>query len=385
MGFYIQQHEFYCGIDLHSTRMYVCIVDAQGDVVFHKNLKAQAEPFTKLMERFQDKDIVIAVESTFNWYWLADLCQELKLNFVLGHALGMKAIHGGKTKNDKQDSMKIAMLLRGGNLPQAYVYPKAMRGQRDLARRRSYFVRRRAELQTHIRNTAMQHNLKLPSGSLRSLCNQEGIAEAFEDDAAAISIHADLHQINSLSRQIKLIERSLLKMARVENPQTFYRLKSTPGIGDVLALVILYEIGDIARFPSVGDFLSYARLVPGKHESNGKQYGSPGRKQGNPHLKWAFSEAVALLLRDCDAAKEIQKKWELRYGRPKTLAILAARLGRAVFLILRRGDVFDERKFLQVTKSDLDLVESGKPKRKRRRRRSKKNASKKESATTQPN
>jgi transposase len=297
----------------------------------------------------------------------------------------MKAIHGGKTKNDKQDSMKIAMLLRGGNLPQAYVYPKAMRGQRDLARRRSYFVRRRAELQTHIRNTAMQHNLKLPSGSLRSLCNQEGIAEAFEDDAAAISIHADLHQINSLSRQIKLIERSLLKMARVENPQTFYRLKSTPGIGDVLALVILYEIGDIARFPSVGDFLSYARLVPGKHESNGKQYGSPGRKQGNPHLKWAFSEAVALLLRDCDAAKEIQKKWELRYGRPKTLAILAARLGRAVFLILRRGDVFDERKFLQVTKSDLDLVESGKPKRKRRRRRSKKNASKKESATTQPN
>jgi len=384
MGFYVQQHEFYCGIDLHSTRMYICIVDAKGEVVFHKNLKAQAEPFTKLMQRFKDRDIVIAVESTFNWYWLADLCQDLELNFVLGHALGMKAIHGGKTKNDKQDSLKIAMLLRGGNLPQAYVYPREMRGQRDLARRRSYFVRRRAELQTHIRNTAMQHNLKLPSGSLRSLCNQEGIAEAFEDDAAEVSIHADLHQINSLSGQIKIIERSLLKMARINNPQTFYRLKSTPGIGDVLALVILYEIGDISRFPSAGDFLSYARLVPGKHESNGKQYGSPGRKQGNPHLKWAFSEAVALLLRDCDAAKDIQKKWDLRYGRSKTLAILAARLGRAVFLILRRGDVFDETKFLQVTKSDLDLVESGKPKRKRRRSRSKKNTSKKESETMQP-
>ena len=380
MGFYNRQHELYCGIDLHSTRMYVCIVDASGEVVFHKNLKAQAKPFTELMKRFANRDLVIAVESTFNWYWLADLCQELQLKFVLGHALAMKAIHGGKTKNDKQDSLKIAMLLRGGNLPQAYAYPKEMRGQRDLARRRGYFVRRRAELQTHIRNTAMQHNLKLPGGSRRSLCNQDGVAELFEDEAARVSIETDLFTINSLSGQIKRVERTLLKMARVNDPQSFYRLKSTPGIGDILALVILYEIGDIARFETTGDFLSYARLVPGKHESNGKQYGSPGRKQGNPHLKWAFSEAVALLLRDCQAAKIAQKKWDKQHGRSKTLSILAARLGRAVYLVLKRGDVFDETKFLQITKADVDLMSAP---TKKRRSRSKKNTTKKETAAMQ--
>jgi len=376
MTFYNRQHQFYCGIDLHATKMYVCIVDAQGETVVHKNIKANREAFDKLFTPFINEDIVVAVESTFNWYWLADHCQDKGLAFVLGHALAMKAIHGGKTKNDKQDSMKIAMLLRGGNLPQAYVYPKKMRAQRDLARRRSYFVRRRAELQTHIRNTASQYNIKLPTGSLRSLCNQEGVAELFADEAARLTIETDLSTINSLGGQIRRLERSLQKMAKVNDPQTYYRLKSVPGIGEILALVILYEIGDISRFASVGQFLSYARLVPGCHESGGKKYGSPGRKQGNPHLKWAFSEAVALMLRDCDAAKQTFAKWQKRHGRAKTLAILAARLGRSVYLIIKRGDIFDESKFLRVTQSDAQLFEE-KPKKRRRRSRSKKNASRK--------
>ena len=374
MTFYNRQHKFYCGIDLHATKMYVCIVDGQGETVVHKNIKANGEAFDKVIKPFIGEDIVVAVESTFNWYWLADHCQDKSIAFVLGHALAMKAIHGGKTKNDKQDSMKIAMLLRGGNLPQAYVYPKRLRAQRDLARRRSYFVRRRAELQTHIRNTASQYNIKLPSGSLRSLCNQEGVAELFGDEAAQITIETDLSTINSLSGQIKRLERSLKKMAQINDPQTYYRLKSVPGIGEILALVILYEIGDISRFASAGQFLSYARLVPGCHESGGKQYGSPGRKQGNPHLKWAFSEAVALMLRDCDAAKKTQAKWEKRHGRAKTLAILAARLGRSVYLILKRGDIFDESKFLRITEADAKAFDK-KPAR-RRRSRSKKNATK---------
>lgn len=380
MNFYLRKHDLYCGIDLHSTRMYLCIVDGDGKVVLHQNVKANPEAFLKAIHRFKDSDIVIAAESTYNWYWLADLCQDNQLPFVLGHALAMKAIHGGKTKNDKQDSLKIAMLLRGGNLPQAYVYPRKMRAQRDLARRRSYFVRRRAELQTHVRNTASQYNLRLPSGSLRSLCNQEGVADAFPDEASQLTIETDIATINALSGQIRRLETSLRKMAQIENPEMFYRLKSVPGIGDILAMVILYEIGNIQRFDGVGNFLSYARLVPGKHESNGKSYGSPGRKQGNPHLKWAFSEAVALLLRDSDTAKDTQKRWEKKHGRAKTLAILAARLGRAVYLIIKRGEMFDQTKFLQLTQADVALVSGAK--RKPRRSRSKKNPTRKETIKT---
>lgn len=287
----------------------------------------------------------------------------------------MKAIHGGKTKNDRQDSLTIAALLRGGNFPQGYVYPKKLRAQRDLARRRGYFVRQRAELQTHIRNTAAQYNLPAPTGQLRYLCNQEGLPDQFPHPAAQQTIAADIAMINALTEQIKQLEARLLQLARFDDPGTFYRLRSVPGIGDVLALVMLYEIGDITRFASAGDFLSYCRLVPGKHESAGKQYGSPGRKQGNPHLKWVFSEAVTLMLRDGTLIKSVFAKWEKRHGKGKALSILAARLGRAVYLLLRRGDVFDEAKFLQLSSDEaqtrLATIPAG------RSRRAKKNTSKK--------
>ena len=308
MNFYTQQHEFYCGIDLHAKRMYVCVVRQDGEIVLHRNLKTEPQELLNALEPFRGRDLVIGVESTYNWYWLADLCLAEQILFVLGHALAMKAIHGGKTKNDKQDSLKIAMLLRGGNFPQGYVYPKATRAQRDLTRRRGYFVRQRAELQTHIRNTAAQYNLPSPSGQLRYLCNQEGLAERFPNPAARLTIESDIVMINALTRQIDRVEQQLLGLARVDDSGTFYRLKSVPGIGDILALVILYEVGDIRRFASAGDFLSYSRLVPGKHESAGKQYGSPGRKQGNPHLKWAFSEAVSLMLCNGTLIKDAFKK-----------------------------------------------------------------------------
>ena len=120
MRFYTQQHKYYCGIDLHARMMYLCILDPAGEVVVHRNMKAKPEPFLKAIEPYRE-DLVVAVECMFTWYWLADLCREQDIAFVLGHALYMKAIHGGKAKNDRIDAHKIAVLLRGGMLPQAYV------------------------------------------------------------------------------------------------------------------------------------------------------------------------------------------------------------------------------------------------------------------------
>ena len=158
MNFYTQQHRYYCGIDLHARSMYVCILDAAGTIVVHKDLRAEPEPFLRVIEPYRD-DLAVAVECIFTWYWLADLCATEGIRFVLGHALYMKAIHGGKAKNDKIDSHKIAVLLRGGMLPTAYVYPAAMRATRDLLRRRCHRMRKRAELLTHIQNTTSQYNL----------------------------------------------------------------------------------------------------------------------------------------------------------------------------------------------------------------------------------
>ena len=148
MRFYTKTHQHYCGIDLHAEKMFVCILDADGKVVLHRNIATAPEDFLMVITPFRD-DLVVGVECMFAWYWLADLCSREKIDFVLGHALYMKAVHGGKVKNDKVDSQKIAGLLRGGMFPMAYVYPPEMRATRDLLRRRCFLVRRRADLFGH--------------------------------------------------------------------------------------------------------------------------------------------------------------------------------------------------------------------------------------------
>jgi transposase len=157
MRFYNQQHRFYCGVDLHARTLSLCILDADGATAFHGTLAASPHAFLDAIEPYRQQ-IVVCSECLFAWYWLADLCQEKEIPFVLGHALYMKAIHGGKAKTDKIDAKKIAVLLRGAMLPQAYVYPKGMRETRDLLRRRTYLVRRPAECLPHLVNTNSQYN-----------------------------------------------------------------------------------------------------------------------------------------------------------------------------------------------------------------------------------
>jgi hypothetical protein len=152
MRFYDREHQFYCGVDLHASSMYLCIQDDRGTILLHKNLPTSREAFQVAVQPYRES-LAVAVECMFSWYWIADLCAQLDIAFVLGHALYMKAIHGGKTKSDKIDSKKIASLLRAKMLPMAYPYPAATRSTRDLLRRRMYFMHHQSELLTHIQNT----------------------------------------------------------------------------------------------------------------------------------------------------------------------------------------------------------------------------------------
>ena len=120
MQFYTKQHKFYCGIDLHARKMYACILDSKGNVLVHRNIATNREQFLHIIKPYRE-DIAVAVECIFTWYWIADLCRENEIPFILGHALYMKAIHGGKAKNDKVDSREIVVLLKGGMMPTAYV------------------------------------------------------------------------------------------------------------------------------------------------------------------------------------------------------------------------------------------------------------------------
>jgi len=346
MQFYTKSHTHYCGIDLHAKTMYLCILDSEGNVALHRNIPCDPEKFLRAVAPYRD-DLVVAVECMFSWYWLADLCAREGIAFVLGHALYMKAIHGAKAKNDRIDSKKIAALLRGGLIPQSYVYPAEMRATRDLVRRRTHFVRHRGQLLAHIQNTHHQYNYASPGKRIAYKSNREGLAEGFDDVAVRTSLTTDLELVDYYDAIIGNLELTVLRQARGHDRDAYERLKTIPGIGKILALTILYEIHDIDRFPRVQDFASYCRLVKCQSSSAGKIKGTSGAKMGNAHLKWAFSEAAVLWLAKCPEGKPLVDRLAKKHGKGKALSILAHRIGRAVYFMLKRKRAFDLARFLK--------------------------------------
>jgi len=344
MRFYTQNHKHYCGIDLHARFMYLCVLNADGEKLLHRNIKAEPETFLRAVAPYRE-DLVVAVECIFTWYWLADLCADEGIGFVLGHALYMKAIHGGKAKNDRIDAYKIAVLLRGGTLPQAYVYPKAMRATRDLLRRRNHLMRKRAELLAHVQNTVSQYNLPPLGDRVDRKSQRSSLPEHFPDPIVRRSIELDVQLITVYDDLLRPLELELTRLAKSHDAFAYHLLRSVPGIGKILSLVLLYEIDDIRRFPRVQEFLSYSRLVKCQKSSNGKVSGYSGKKIGNVHLKWAFGEAAVLFLRNNADGQRYVERLAKKHGKGKALSILAARLGRAVYTLLQRRQPFDQTRF----------------------------------------
>ena len=325
--------------------MYVCILDQHGTKLVHKNLPTTPEAFLRVIAPYRE-DVDVGVECMFTWYWLADLCQQEGMAFVLGHALYMKAIHGGKAKNDKIAAQKIAVLLRGGMFPQAYVYPSELRATRDLLRRRCHLARKRAELFAPIHNTTSQYNLPEIGKKLAYKANREGVEAHFPDPSVRKTIEVDVSLINHYDQLLGEIELYITRSAKAHDVQTFSRLQSVPGIGQILALVLLYEIQDITRFPRVQDFVSYCRLVKCAKESGGKRLGTSGKKIGNVHLRWAFAEAAVLFLRHNQPGKDYFTKLAHKHGKAKALTVLAHKLGRAVYYMRTREQAFDLNRFV---------------------------------------
>ena len=345
MRFYSEKHRYYCGIDLHTKTMFICIIDEDGKILFHKNAPVNAEILMQIIEPFLP-DIAICVECIFTWYWIADFCEERDIPFVLGHALYMKAIHGSKTKNDKIDSKKIALLLKAGMLPMAYVYPAGLRSTRDLLRRRIHFKNKRSELLSHIQNTKSQYNLPDFEKSIAYKRNRKDIQSHFSDASVQQSIIFDMALIDKYDELLRQVESYILQHAKEHRPQDLFLLQTINGTGKILAMVLLYEIHDITRFERVQNFTSYSRLVKPTKESAGKTKNGKGKKMGNPYLKWAFSEAVILLIRESDDVKELHKKLKNRYGKARALAILSHKLGRTVYYMLKNQKAFDVKQFV---------------------------------------
>jgi hypothetical protein len=212
-------------------------------------------------------------------------------------------------------------------------------------------MRKRAELLAHVQNTNSQSNLPDIGTKIAYQANCEGGAERFDEEAVQKTIEVDLALITYYDELLKDLELSLLKTAKQHDANTLYLLQTVPGIGKILSLVLLDEIHDIRRFPSVPDFASYGRLVKCSKESAGKRLGTSGNKIGNAHLKWAFSEAATLFLRNTPHGQKLLARLEKKHDKGKALSILAHKLARAVYFMLKRKVAFDMEIFLQTSGS----------------------------------
>ncbi len=357
MRFYNENHKYTCGIDLHKNNLHMCVQDETGKAVVHRRLPNSEQEFLRVLEPYRE-DLVVSVESTFNWYWLGDVCMAEKIPFVLGHAQYMKAIHQGKTKNDRVDSAKIAKLTAAKMLPQSYVYPKEMRKIRDLLRRRMYFVRERAALKGHVSIVGAQYNIDLSVEPGKKATRGKDLIDCFKDLDIQESVDCDHKTALFLDSIVKRIEKYVLKRVEQHDEVAFKLLCTIPGIGDVLGLTILYEMHNLKRFPRCQNFMSYARLVSCDPTSNDKKVGKPHRKIGNPYLKWAFSEAAVHMSRvnpEIHAYVELLKK---RYGSAGAWSRLSQKIGRTVYYMLKNKEPFSMERFMKNSKEVLESREN---------------------------
>jgi transposase len=337
---------FYAGVDLHARALFLVILDRDGKTVFARNLAAAPGPFLRAVEPFRD-GVLVACECMHCWYWLADTCRDHQIPFVLGHAWAMKAVHGQKSKCDRKDAEGIARLLRGGNFPPAYAYPKERRGLRDLLRARLRLVRQRAELYGHVHTARRQANLPPVSNDVKYKGKRAACTADLADPFVRRRVETHLALLEPLDTAIRRLETEIEGAAQGLFPTELAVLQSTPGVGPVLSLTILLEIDTIERFDTRPQFCSYARLCGAVQTSDNKRCGTGNARAGNAWLKWAFSEAAVLSAQKEERIGAYLDRLASRLGKAKAYAALAHKLGRAFYHMLHTKEVFDVNRFVR--------------------------------------
>ena len=335
--------KFYCGIDLHATNSFLCVIDDKDKILLKEKFKNDLGAILYTLESFSPRPSVV-VEATINWYWLIDGLQEAGFDVKLAHSMALYMITGAKVKTDRRDAFSLAKLLRLNAIPEAYIYPKANRPIRDLLRKRKQVVSLRANAYGALRRVLLQYGIYGYSQATIKSLTEEQLDQHLEHFATQAGCHLEVQRIRFYSNQIKTLENIIL--SSVADDRCFELLQTIPGVGKILALTIMYETGDIDRFKSAKHFCSYARVVPGVAQSSGVSKRGRGSKQGNPHLKWAFCQAAALSVRyNIGIRKFRQRHLARRRSKAKkliTLCIVSHKLAIAAYSVLKNRMPFKQ-------------------------------------------
>ena len=334
--------KLYCGIDLHSNNSVLTILDEKDQIIYQRRLKNDLKRILAVMDLYGGAIEGIAIESTFNWYWLVDGLMEAGYRVHLVNTAAVKQYEGLKYGDDYSDARWLAHLLRLGILPEGYIYPKEDRAVRDLLRKRGQLVQLRTTNILSVQSLMARNIGSSMSGNQIKKLQAEEVSALLPNEDLALAANSNIHVMRTLDEQIRIVEKAIKEKAKLK-PE-FDKLQSVPGIGIVLALTIMLETGDISRFAQVGKYASYCRCVGSTRLSNGKQKGKGNHKNGNRYLSWAFVEAANFAIRYNDNIKRYYQRKQAKTNKVVALKTVAHKLARACYYIMRDQVEFDLQK-----------------------------------------
>jgi len=330
------------GIDLHGNNLVIGMVKQDGTRVMHRKLECRLEEVLEFLKPFKGRLQSMAVESTFNWYWLVDGLHEQGYEIDLANPAKIEQYSGIKHADDKHDAFHLAELQRLNILPKAYVYDAELRPVRDLLRRRTNLVQQRTALFLSFKSLyARTTGQTMPLKTLKGMEPKEAKG-LYQHPANQLIAKIQLEHIGSLDRSINLIEKTVLASAR-ELP-LYQKLLTLPGIGKILGMTITMEVGDIARFKSDGDFASYCRAVDSRRLSNGKQKGENNQKCGNKYLSWAFVEAANFAKRSDEHCRRWYDRKKAKTSAVVATKALACKLAKAAWHVMAHKTDYEARR-----------------------------------------
>ena len=327
------------GIDLHSNNVVIGIMDTEGKRVTSAKLPCDLKEIVKFLAPFKKRLEQVAVESTYNWYWLVDGLQALKYPVVLANPAAMQQYSGIKHADDTNDAFFLAELLRLKILPTGHIYEAQLRPVRDLLRRRMTLVHQRTALMLsfkslYTRTTGQEMTL----GQLKELEIKEA-QKLYAHPANQMIAGMQIKHIDQLSESIDKIEKAVMASAR-ELP-SYAKLTTLPGVGVILGMTMTMEVGDIKRFASPGDFASYCRTVEAQRTSNSKKKGENNSKCGNKYLAWAFIEAANFARRYDPQCRKWYDRKAAKTSKVIATKALACKLAKAAWFLMSQGSDYD--------------------------------------------
>ncbi len=330
------------GIDLHSNNLVIGIMDQSGQRLKHQKLDCNLQQVEQFLAPFKAQLKSIAVESTYNWYWLVDGLRARSYPVVLANPAQIDQYSGIKHADDKNDAYFLAELQRLNILPTGHIYDPVLRPVRDLLRRRMSLVHQRTALMLSFKSLYARTTGQAMSLSRLKSMEMAEAKTLYEHPANCLIATVQKEHIEKLDQSVERIEKAVLQSAR-ELP-CYERLNTLPGIGRILGLTVTMEVGEIKRFKTPGDFASYCRTVDSKRLSNGKKKGDNNQKCGNKYLAWAFVEAANFAKR----YDEHCRKWFDRKAAKTSTVIatkaLACKLAKAAWHVMSQGTDYEAKR-----------------------------------------